>query len=76
MNSEKLQQHINSFWDNAIIPTISEYIKIPNKSPAFDPDWEAKGYMDSVVALASVWVKKNKPENSTLHIYKETGKEI
>ena len=74
MNSEKLQQHINSFWDNEIISTISEYIKIPNKSPAFDPDWEAKGYMDSVVTLASAWVKKNKPENSTLHIYKETGK--
>ena len=74
MNSEKLQQHINSFWDNAIIPTISEYIKIPNKSPAFDPDWEAKGYMDQVVDLASEWVKKHKPDNSTLNIYKEAGR--
>ncbi len=74
MNSEKYQQHINTFWDKAIIPAISEYIKIPNKSPAFDPDWEANGYMDSVVNLASVWVKQHKPENSTLHIYKEAGR--
>ena len=28
-----------------------EYIKIPNKSPMFDPDWAAHGYMDAAVAM-------------------------
>ena len=74
MNSEKLQQDISMFWDNQILPTIIEYIKFPNKSPVFDPDWEANGYMDQVVDLASEWVNKHKPDNSTLNIYKEAGR--
>ena len=74
MNSEKLQQDISTFWDNQILPTITEYIKFPNKSPVFDPDWEANGYMDQVVDLASDWVNKHKPDNSTLNIYKEAGR--
>ncbi len=60
MNPEKLQRDIHAFWDDAIVPTISEYIKIPNKSPAFDPDWSANGFMDQVVDLVSDWVKKYK----------------
>ena len=74
MNSEKLQQDISTFWDNQILPTIIEYIKFPNKSPVFDPDWEANGYMDQVVDLASEWINKHKPDNSTLNIYKEAGR--
>ena len=49
MNSEKLQNSLNQFWDNEITPSLIEYIKVPNKSPAFDPDWEEAGHMDNVL---------------------------
>ena len=26
-------------WDEDIIPKLIDYIRIPNKSPHFDPDW-------------------------------------
>lgn len=74
MDPQKLQQNINTFWDNKILPTICDYIKIPNKSPAFDPDWEANGHMEKVVDLANDWVQKHKPVNSSLHVYKIPGK--
>ena len=38
-------------WDDEIVPTLTDYIRIPNKSPAFDPDWEKHGHMDKAVAL-------------------------
>jgi len=40
MNIDKLQKDINDFWDAEIVPTLTDYIKIPNKSPAFDPNWQ------------------------------------
>ena len=46
MNSENLKKHIHDFWDSEIVPTLVDYIKIPNKSPSFDPDWEKHGHMD------------------------------
>ena len=68
MNPEKLQNDLNQFWDNEIIPTLTEYIKIPNKSPAFDPDWEKAGHMDRVLDLAKEWAEHHRPDNSILHV--------
>jgi len=71
MNTDQLQASINSFWDGHILPTLIDYIKIPNKSPSFDPDWKSNGYMDQVFTLATNWAKANMPESAEL-ITKET----
>ena len=70
MNLDKLEKDINDFWDANIVPTLTEYIKIPNKSPAFDPNWKKNGHMNDVLNLAEKWVKKFQPEGSTIHIDK------
>ncbi len=44
-------------WGDEIVPTLIEYIKIPNKSPSFDPDWAAHGYMEDAVALFERWAR-------------------
>jgi hypothetical protein len=35
----KAKKLVDQCWADEILPTSVEYIKIPNKSPAFDPDW-------------------------------------
>ena len=74
MNSKNLKKHIHDFWDDKIVPTLIEYIKIPNKSPSFDPDWEKHGHMDRVLDLAVKWTEKNKPEGSMVTIKKSPGR--
>ena len=74
MNPQKLQNDLDLFWDKEIVPTLEEYIKIPNKSPAFDPNWEAAGHMDKVLDLAKNWTEKHRPKNSTLHIKRLEGR--
>ena len=44
-------------WDDSIIPELCEYIKVPNKSPMFDPDWEKHGHMEKAVAMLEKWCK-------------------
>jgi acetylornithine deacetylase/succinyl-diaminopimelate desuccinylase-like protein len=44
-------------WDQSIVGTLSEYIRIPNKSPAFDPDWKAHGHMDRAIDLVATWCR-------------------
>jgi len=48
----KIKKFVDQCWGDEVIPILVEYIKIPNKSPAFDPDWAAHGYMDEAVAPA------------------------
>jgi len=74
MNTKELQSYLNTFWDAEIIPTLTEYIKIPNKSPAFDPDWESLGHMEDALNLAIEWAEKHRPEKSTLHVKKLKGR--
>ncbi|MDP1795174.1 MAG: M20/M25/M40 family metallo-hydrolase [Acidimicrobiales bacterium] len=46
---------IDQSWDR-IVPVLEQYIRIPNKSPAFDPEWEAHGHMERAVALVRDWL--------------------
>ena len=57
MDARKLQQHIDQAWDGDIVPQLVEYIRIPNKSPMFDKDWVAHGYMDAAVKLMETWAR-------------------
>ena len=51
----RLQRFVEQLWGDEITPSLIEYIRIPNKSPAFDPDWAAHGYMDEAVRLMTGW---------------------
>jgi acetylornithine deacetylase/succinyl-diaminopimelate desuccinylase-like protein len=48
---------IGDLWEREVIGVLSSYIRIPNKSPAFDPDWERHGHMDKAVALFANWAR-------------------
>ena len=52
----------------SIVPTLVDYIKIPNKSPMFDPDWKKNGHMDRAVELLAGWAKQNLPEGAKLEV--------
>src|SRR5438270_13655043 len=51
MDDARLGKFVGRMWDDEIVPTLVEYIRIPNKSPSFDPDWVAHGHMEKAVAL-------------------------
>ncbi len=54
---KKTSDFCNLRWDESVIHELIEYIKIPNKSPMFDPDWQTHGYMDQVVAQFTTWIE-------------------
>ena len=74
MDQKKLIKEIDQFWDTDIIPALVDYIKIPNKSPSFDPDWEKNGYMYEALDLAVDWAEKHKPSGSKITVHKPPGK--
>jgi len=57
MDTASIRSRVNALWDESIIAELKEYIRIPNKSVAFDPDWRTHGYMDLVVERFSRWAR-------------------
>ena len=58
LDAARLGRFVDQCWGDAIVPTLVEYIRIPNKSPAFDPGWAAHGYMEDAVRLFEGWARQ------------------
>ncbi len=57
LDPKAVEKFVSETWDKSIVPSITEYIAIPNKSPAFDKDWKKNGHMDRAVELIAAWCK-------------------
>ena len=53
---------------SSIVPTLVDYIKIPNKSAMFDPDWRKHGHMDKATELLAGWARSQLPQGATLEV--------
>lgn len=68
MNLQELNHYIGECWDRSILPTLSEYIRIPNKSIHFDPQWQEHGHMRRAAELLAGWCRKEAPAGSQVEI--------
>ncbi|HTB30271.1 MAG TPA: M20/M25/M40 family metallo-hydrolase, partial [Steroidobacteraceae bacterium] len=50
--------YVNETWDRSIVPALCDYVRIPNKSPLFDAEWERNGHMERAVELMADWCRR------------------
>ncbi|HCY86837.1 MAG TPA: peptidase M20 [Desulfobacteraceae bacterium] len=74
MNTEAIEKIIEDIWETSAIPALKDYVAIPAKSPGFDPDWEANGYLMKALELAADWCRGQKLENADIRIVCTPGK--
>src|SRR6185437_4052867 len=67
-------ERIANQWDSDIVPRLVEYVRIPAKSPHFDPAWEAHGYLEQVVRLAEAWVRAQPVRGLDVEIVRIPGR--
>ncbi len=76
MDNTSLTRFMSGIWDQDIVPALADYIRIPNKSPMFDSEWEKHGHMDKVVDLFAAWARGKIAglPGATLEIVKPAGR--
>jgi acetylornithine deacetylase/succinyl-diaminopimelate desuccinylase-like protein len=76
MDQARIKKFCDRTWDESIIPSITDYIRIPNKSPAFDPKWVEHGYMEKAVALMEAWAREKLApfKSATLEVIRLEGR--
>ncbi|HSG58358.1 MAG TPA: M20 family metallopeptidase [Woeseiaceae bacterium] len=74
MDNKQTAEFVNKAWDDSIIPEISEYIRVPNKSPHFDPDWEANGHMEKAVQMLEAWARQQPIKDLQVEIVRIEGR--
>ncbi len=74
MLAAETERFVNEMWDDSIIPELCDYIRIPNKSPLFDPEWESHGYMDEAVELMEKWCRAQPIKGMQLEVVRLPGR--
>ena len=74
MDNNKTSEFVNDMWDSSIIPELCEYVRLPNKSPHFDPDWEKNGHMEKAVQQLEAWCKTQPINGMTVEIVRIEGR--
>ncbi len=68
MDIARLNALVSERWRNSIIPALLEYIRIPNKSPLFEPDWQRLGHMETAVQLLADWCSRQQLHGATVSV--------
>ena len=74
LNTTQALAHVSQSWDGDIVQRLSDYIAIPAKSPIFDADWLAHGYLETVVRDTAQWIEAQKLEGLTLEVVRLPGR--
>jgi acetylornithine deacetylase/succinyl-diaminopimelate desuccinylase-like protein len=74
LNNADALAHVSNAWDGDIVQRLSDYIAIPAKSPMFDADWLAHGYLETVVRNTAQWIEAQKLEGLVLEVVRLPGR--
>src|SRR5262245_9357082 len=74
LDRAELQRFVDGVFETSVVPELVEYIKIPNKSPAYDPEWEAHGHMEKAVQRIAAWCKGRKLPGLAVEVVRLKGR--
>ena len=74
LDTARVERFVADKWDQDIVPRLVEYIRIPNKSPMFDPEWVAHGYMDAAVKLMEDWARAQPIDGLVVEVIRLEGR--
>ncbi|WP_313079151.1 M20 family metallopeptidase [Pulveribacter sp.] len=67
-------ERVSRTWDESIVRELTDYIRIPAKSPGFAPDWQEQGHLETVLRNAATWIEAQKVAGLTLEIVRLPGR--
>ncbi|WP_404300936.1 M20 family metallopeptidase [Alicycliphilus denitrificans] len=67
-------ERVSRTWDESILRELTDYIRIPAKSPGFAPDWEQQGHLETVLRNAAQWVEAQQVAGLQLEIVRLPGR--
>jgi acetylornithine deacetylase/succinyl-diaminopimelate desuccinylase-like protein len=74
MDLQKLRSSIHQAWTGSILDRLTTYVRIPNKSPMFDPQWERNGHMEAAVQLMAEWARQQPVPGARVEIRRLPGR--
>ena len=67
---DRLMARADELWEESIIPSLSDFIKIEALSPSFEPNWKEKGELDATIDLFTKWLVEQELEGMEYKVHR------
>src|ERR687892_2481867 len=74
IDTDRTRAFVQRAWDADIVPALTDYIRIPAKSPMYDAQWAEHGHIDQAVALITDWARKRRIEGLKIEVVRLPGR--
>ena len=74
MNYDKTIEIVHKDFESSIIPALSDYIKIDNLSPEYDPEWKTNGKLEKAAQHIIDWASKQNIKGLKAQMLKEENR--
>lgn len=64
---------VDRIWEEAVLPALADYTRVPCLSPAFDPAWEANGHLGRAARLLAAWCAARPVPGTTVEVVEPPG---
>ena len=72
--TDRTLDYVQRAWDGEIVPALTEYIRLPAKSPMYDAKWAEHGHIDRAVTLITDWARARKIEGLSIEVVRLPGR--
>jgi acetylornithine deacetylase/succinyl-diaminopimelate desuccinylase-like protein len=69
-----MQAFVETRWEEDIVPRLCDYVRIPAKSPAFDPQWDAHGHLAAACEMLAAWARTRPVTGLSVEILRLPGR--
>ncbi|TDD85319.1 M20/M25/M40 family metallo-hydrolase [Saccharopolyspora karakumensis] len=74
MDRAAVSKTVDQAWDEAILPSLSELVRIPAVSPSFDADWESTGHLDAAIEHVRAWIDDRGIDGAEIDVVRLPGR--
>jgi len=74
IDTKALEARIARQWDDDIVAQLIDYIRLPAKSPHFDPQWAQSGHIEAAIRQAQSWAARQSMNGLALEIVRLEGR--
>ena len=74
LQTDRTLDFVQRAWDRDIVPALTEYIRIPAKSPMYDAQWAEHGHIEKAVGLITDWARARRIEGLTIEVVRLPGR--
>ncbi|MGD9788510.1 MAG: M20 family metallopeptidase [Sulfuricellaceae bacterium] len=74
MDTAQIRAAVERRWQQDVLPSLMDFIRIPAISPLFDSRWEEKGHIEAALQLAAAWCRAQPIAGLQLEVVRLPGR--